>query len=187
MAPSIELSPMTFTRLQQLAVPFVDTPETVIIRLLDQHESAKETQTASAQDDSGIRNFNPDAAPDLTHTKVLMATLGTKKLERGQDNWNGLLNEAVRIAKRKTETLADLKKLVLVNFVEGEKTDEGYRFLQDIGISVQGQDANGAWRAVNHILRQLNLQALVHFVWREKEGAAYPGMTGRFMLFSRGG
>jgi hypothetical protein len=185
--PSIELSQMTFTRLQQLAAPFVDTPETVIIRLLDQHESAKEPQTASAQEDSGIRRFNADAAPDLTHTKVLTATLGTTTLERGQNNWNGLLNEAVRIAARSTKAPAELKKLVHVNFVEGEKTDEGYHFLPDIGISVQGQDANGAWRAVNHILQQLNVPFIVQFVWREKEGAAHPGAKGKFMTFKRRG
>jgi hypothetical protein len=36
--PQIELSADTFRRLQRLAEPFVDTPETIILRLLTQHE-----------------------------------------------------------------------------------------------------------------------------------------------------
>jgi hypothetical protein len=55
-------------------------------------------------------------------------------------------------------------------------------FLPELGISIQGQDANGAWRAACHIAQKLGLQLSATFVWREKEGAAFPGITGRFSI-----
>ena len=73
---------------------------------------------------------------------MLAIEFGGKPLARGEVNWNGLLNVAVREARAKAKSSADLKKLLIVNFVEGEKSNEAYRFLSDIGISVQGQDAN---------------------------------------------
>lgn len=184
MAPSIELTASTFSRLQALASPLVDTPETVINRLIDAFEKkAGDDGAASGNSgDRGARAFNPNASPDLTHTKILSATLNNQQLGRGQDNWNGLLNAAVRLAKAKAKSTADLKKLVTVNFVEGQKTDEGYRHFPDLGISVQGQDANGAWRAVAHIAQKIGCQLTVTFAWREKEGAAFPGVTGQFVI-----
>ena len=52
MAPSIELSSQTFARLQALAVPLVDNPETVINRLIDFFEG-REGAPAPAYHDGG--------------------------------------------------------------------------------------------------------------------------------------
>jgi hypothetical protein len=60
--------------------------------------------------------------------------------------------------------------------------DEGYRFLSDIGISIQGQDSNGSWKGARHIAQKLGLQLSVTFKWREKEGAVFPGVTGRLAI-----
>jgi hypothetical protein len=62
--------------------------------------------------------------------------------------------------------------------VSGQKTDEGYHFLEDAGLSVQGQDANGAWRSVMFIVQNLKASVEVSFIWRNKEGAEHPGKTG---------
>ena len=72
-----------------------------------------------------------------------------------------------------------------MNFVDGQKNDEGYRYLPDVGISIQGQDANGAWKAACHIAQQLGFPLTVTFVSREKESAAFPDVTGRFTLAKR--
>jgi hypothetical protein len=188
MSPLVDLSPTTFTRLQAHAVPLVDTIESVINRLLDAYETKGGTPVTPA-DDGGetgsARQFNPNTPPDLTHTKVLAIEFDGKPLARGEVNWNGLLNAAVRAARAKAKSTAELKKLVTVNFVEGQKTDEGYRFLSDIGISVQGQDANGAWRGACHAARQLGCELKATFIWREKEAAAFPGTTGQFHIIGR--
>ena len=136
-------------------------------------------------DHEKVRQFDPATPPDLTHTKVLSIEFCGRLFDRSQTNWNGLLNAAIREAKGRAKTAKDLKSLISIPFVDGQKTDEGYRYLADIGISVQGQDANGAWRAVYHIAQQIGERVLATFVWREKEGAAFPGVTGRFSMSGR--
>lgn len=186
MSPSVDLSPATFTRLQAHAVPLVDTIESVINRLLDAYETKGGAPAADGEGGGGeVRQFNANTPPDLTHTKVLEIAFDGKPLERGEANWNGLLNAAVRKAKGKVKSSAELKRLLVVNFVEGQKTNEGYRFLSDVGLSVQGQDANGAWKAACHIAQQLACPLKATFIWRDKEGAAFPGVTGQLVVAGR--
>ncbi len=185
MAPSVELSPQTFARLQAHAVPLVDSIESVINRVIDYYEAKGGAPAPASPGHDGrknIRQFNPIAPPDLTHTKVLAAELNGKPFEHSQTKWGGLLVAAIREARAKAKSPSDFKRLVTVNFVERQKDDEGYKFLPDIGVSVQGQDSNSSWRAACHIARQLGCQLQVTFVWREKDGAAFPGVTGQFSI-----
>jgi len=185
--PSVELSPQTFARLQAHAVPLVDNIETVIGRLIDFYEARDGAPVPATGDGAGgkIRQFNPLSPPSLTHTKVLAIEFCGRPLEHGHANWNGLLNAAVRTAKSRAKTAADLKQLVIIPYVDGQKTDEGYRYLPELGLSVQGQDANGAWKAACHIAQKLGLTLTARFVWREKDGAAFPGITGQFTVQGR--
>ena len=189
MPPAVDLSPATFSRLQKHAVPLVDSIESVINRLLDAYETRSgapvEPPGGGAEGLPAARQFNPNTPPDLTHTKVLAIAFDGKPLARGEANWNGLLNAAVREARASAKSPADLKTLVIVNFVEGEKSNEGYRFLSDVGLSVQGQDANGAWKAACHVAQQLGRELRASFIWREKDGAAFPGVTGEFHIKGR--
>ena len=183
MSPTVELSPATFKRLQHHAVPLVDTIETVVARILDAFENRNETAgKVGGGQGGGARSFQPNTPPDLTHAKILGVIFCGKPLGRGQDNWNGLLNAAVREAKERAKSPAEFKQLMTVNHVVGDKQDEGYRPLPGAGVSVQGQDANGAWRAVCHIAQRLGCQLSVKFAWREKEGAAFPGVVGQMTI-----
>jgi hypothetical protein len=183
--PSVELSPQTFARLQTHAVPLVDNIETVISRLIDFYE-AKEGASPPASADSATasktRTFNPVSPPDLTHTKVLAVEFCGGSLEHRKASWNGLLDAAVGAAKARTKSETELRQVVIIPSVVGQKVDEGYRYLPHHGISVQGQDANGAWKAVCHIAQKLGLPLKVTFVWRSKEGAAFPGVTGELSI-----
>jgi hypothetical protein len=183
MSPSIEISAQTFARLQAHAVPLVDTIETIIGRLIDFYE-AREGGPVPPGSNGGpnVREFNPLSPPPLRWTKVLGIEFCGQPIEHGQANWNGLLNAAVRMAKGRAKSDDELKQLVIIPFVLGQKTIDGYRYLSDAGISIQAQDANAAWKATCHIAQKLGLQLSVMFVWRDKEGAAFPGVTGRFSI-----
>ena len=187
MVPSVELSSQTFTRLQTHAVPLVDNIETVITRLIDFYEARDGAPVDAPADGAGgkVRQFNPLSPPVLTHTKVLAVEFCGKPLEHSQANWNGLLNATVREAKGRAKSTTELKQLVVIPHTDGKKVDEGYRFLSELGFSIQGQDANGAWKAACHIAQRLALPLAVTFVWREKEGAAFPGVTGRLSIPAR--
>lgn len=178
----VDLSEALVERLKSHAEPLVDTFESVIVRLLDAYEpaSGRDVPHQSKQEVS-VRDFSPLMPPDLKHTKVLSATLGNLELSRSQATWNGILNLCVERAVQRSETMSELRKLLLVNFVAGKKEDEGYRYLNSPNLSIQGQDANTAWRATFHILRALEFPATVVFSWRDKEDAQFPGVMGRFI------
>jgi hypothetical protein len=176
----IDLTPATVARLQVHAVPLIDTFDSVINRAVDALESAKGTPTDPA--DGTAQTFNPSVPPNLTHTKVLAIEFDGKALPHNEANWNGMLYAVIRRAKEIAKSPEELKKLMLVNVVEGKKTTDGYKYLSDIGLSVQGQDANGAWKGARHICQQLGLRLAVTFIWRTKEGAEFPGTTGQLVL-----
>ena len=75
-----------------------------------------------------------------------------------------------------------MKELIRVNSVLGKKEDQGYRYLASVGVSVQGQDSNSAWKAVSHIAKVMHLPVNVLFVWYENQKATYPGQTRKLTL-----
>ena len=181
MTPSIEISAQTFTRLQRHAVPLIDNIETVINRLLDSYEAKNGATTVQQQSiPADVRYFNPGMPPDLTHTKVLSVVLRGKELGHSDTKWNALLDAVIREAMVNLKSVDAVKRVLIVNAKVGKKEDEGHRYLPDVGLSVQGQDANAAWKAALHIAKQLAFEIDVIFAWREKEGAEFPGVTGRF-------
>jgi hypothetical protein len=124
--------------------------------------------------------FPGDAPPNLTFTRVLSIKLDGKTLEKKHLHWNPLLFDVVKIAAEKLKSQDKLKQIILVNYVEGQGSQkQGYHFLPETGLSVQGQDANKAWRAAFHIIKLMRLSVDVLFMWQETDKAAHPGKSGR--------
>jgi len=182
--PDISLSQAAFERLQRHAKPFVDTPESVILRGLD----ALEQQTGqpipdTSADGSPEREIDARALPRLTHTKLLDAAIDGERLTK--PNWNSLLDEMLRRAMQRVGSFDELQRICPVNMVKGRKEDEGYGHLPEIDVSVQGQDANGACRAVVTAAQALGMSLDIGFLWRHKESAAHPGERGRIRISPR--
>jgi hypothetical protein len=177
MAPSINVTDPTFARLQKFAKPLIDTPESVIIRLMDAFEKRQ-----SVSPPNGAKEYGVGAAPNLTHTKVLSIELNGAECPKSETNWNRLLDDVINQAAKKLKDVTALKELLVVNHVIGKKEDQGYRYLATAGISVQGQDANSAWKAVAHIIKSMNFSCRVIFMWYDNDKAAHPGQTGKFTL-----
>jgi hypothetical protein len=179
MVPLVDLSEPTYQQLQKLAEPFVDkTPEDVIIKLI--HSYAGSSQLAVASASPGTKEYGIGAAPNLGHTKILSAELNGVALKNA--NWNRLLDEVISQAAKKLKDVKSLKELIVVNCVEGRKEDQGYRYLSTAGVSVQGQDSNGAWKAVAHLAKAVKFSVQVVFVWYDNPKAANPGQTGKLTI-----
>jgi hypothetical protein len=178
MSPQINISASTFSRLQKYAVPLVDDIDAVINKVMDLAESKQATPTPTGN----VKDFSAGAAPSLTFTKLLSAEIGGKTLGKNETTWNHLLIEAITQAAAKLNDVDALKRLIIVNHVVGKKEDQGYRHIPAAGVSVQGQDAVGAWKATSHILKSLHIPAEVVFVWYDHEKALHPGLTGKFTL-----
>jgi hypothetical protein len=185
MLVQIPLSEQTVKRLKALAEPLEDTYDSVVVRLLDsftKNGMGNENHPRDALPPN-VRECDPFAPPSLTHTKVIFASLAEEAIDG--PNWNKLLDKALSIAMERSSSFSAVQRIATVNLREGKKSGDGYHFLEEAGFSVQGQDANDAWRGVAHICRTLGLPADVHFLWRVKEGATYPGMSGVFRISPR--
>lgn len=178
--PQITIQEQTFERLQRHARPFIDTPDTVINLALD---ALEQLGSASVVKDGGVgteRQIDPRALPNLTHTKVLEAFIDGEAIAKA--NWNSLLDEILRRALKHVGTYEKLRQLCPVNMTKGRKEDEGYSYLSDIDVSVQGQDANAACRTVITAAQGLGLALNIGFMWRPKDTAAYPGERARIQI-----
>ena len=175
--PQIDLSQATFLELQRLAEPFVDkTPEDVIVKLIHAFKgTTPKNSPAGPKDYSGL-------VTNLGHTKVLSARLNGVEME--QPNWNRFLDCVILEAAKKLKNPRALKDMIVVNCVEGKKEDQGYHFLETAGVSVQGQDSNGAWKGVAHLAAAMKFAVEVVFVWLDNPKAANPGQTGKLTVTS---
>jgi hypothetical protein len=132
------------------------------------HESQTDFVTTA-----GMPPFRPDNPPNLHFTKIIEARFETQRLTR----WAELLRCAVKTAVQKNMSIEQLKSFS-IPIQAGQKNDEGYHFLPDMNISIQGVDANKAWSLALVLAKKLNVEIAVRFRWREKDGAAYPGEGG---------
>lgn len=180
MTHTLTISDETFTRLQGFAVPLVDTSEMVINKALDALAATSGRSESSAS--TSIKEFDAAAAPSLTHTKVLKASLLGKEIVSPDNYWNGLMLQTIRAAFERLKDKQAVADLVIVNKVLHKKEVEGFKYLPEIGISVQGQDSNKAWKAIHHIAKSLGFSVEVTFAWYENPKAAHPGSTGRLVI-----
>jgi hypothetical protein len=185
--PNVDIPQELFSRLEGHARGF-DTPIAVITRAVDALDRETTTPppvmsaTRSAPS-SSLPDFEALYPPNLTHTKVVSASFDGKAISPA--NWNRMLDAALIHAAKQVGDFAKLQKIAGVNMVKGEKTDEGYHFLPDAGLSVQGQDANAAWRGIVFIAQNLKCACEVSFLWRNKEGAENPGKSGTMRMHGK--
>jgi hypothetical protein len=126
-------------------------------------------------------SFEAGHPPSLTFTKVISASFNGQEVRPAY--WNRLLQVALIEAHAKIGNFEKVRKVAGVNIVDGEKNDEGYQHLPEVGFSVQATDANTAWRAVVDLARDLGCGAEASFFWRNKEGAQHPGKPGIMRLY----
>jgi hypothetical protein len=186
MMPQISISQPLFTKLQMIAEPFVDTPETAIAKAVEFYLSNHKTTNGAAHpshSEASVMLLLPDAPPDLSFTRPVSIELEGSKFQKSMLYWNPLLFDLVRIAASKVGSTDQLKRVLLCNYVDGEGDEKlGYRYIPKAKISVQGQAANPAWKSIYHIVKTLGLSLDVTFVWEDKAKAAFPGKTGRMKI-----
>ena len=170
----------TYDRLEGHVKTFGDTEDVIINRALDaldQREGNLAPTNRHGMDSE--RRIDPQQLPDLTHTKVLDATISGTVVAR--PNWNLLLKKIVELTKKRVRTFDELNRLCpTINLVNGQKEDEGYDYLPDINVSVQGQSATPACLMIVTTAQNLGIALDIGFIWRPKEGAEYPGERGPY-------
>ena len=173
-------------RLQKHATPFVDTPLSVIERwadFLEQHNQSNTTLKANSKPSNsthapmdipnGVRQFDPKRPPSLFHTRVRGEFDSTSF-----SNWNDLVRIAHAHAFKKAGGFEELRKVTRAQIRKGAYSDEGYRYVPEIGVSIQGVDAGHAWEYSLRLAIHLKVPVKAEIEWRHNDKAAYPGERG---------
>ena len=155
--PQITISPDTFRNLLRVCEERLEDFDAVIAGLLSEHASKKRALPSV---------FANGVAPDLTGTTLREAEIGGKPLKK--IDWNALMVEAVSQAAEKIGSPEKLKDLITVKHVPGRQ--DGYYFVPSANLSVQGQNANSAWKSTERIAKALNLPVKARFMWGPKSG-----------------
>ena len=182
----IEIPEPLLKRLQKHATPFVDTPVSVIERWADFFEqnnsttptsqaNTKPTISKHAPGDSsnGVRQFDPKRPPSLFHTRVHGEFDSTPF-----SNWNDLVRIAHVHAFKEAGGFDELRKLTRAQIRKGSYSDEGYKYVPEIGVSIQGVDAGHAWEYSLRLAIHLKVPLKAEIEWRHNDKAAHPGERG---------
>lgn len=176
--PTITVSEHTFGMLQELAVPLVDSPESVIARLAEEELDRRSNgKNSDGRHSAGELNLKAASPPSLKHTRLLSASIDGEAPHRS--NWNKLMRDMHAIAKRRLGTMEALRTATGANIVEGKLEDRGYSYIPEAKISVQGIDANSAWSHTLQLAQAIGSSVAVEFEWHNKEDAAHPGRRAR--------
>ncbi len=188
MCPTIQISDDNFTKLQELAVPLVDTPDSVISRLLKSYtqftanhsdlpvRTPKPSRPIAVDGGVSILKFTESNLPDLTHTTFVSGNADG----RVATDWNHLMLVAHGISfERLNGDVNALKILSSANIKSGEHFDHGFKSIKGYPFSVQGVETNKACAIILRLARHFKFPVVVEFRWQQKERAAYPGQSGR--------
>lgn len=183
MMPVIRLNDATFVDLKLISTWLgTKTPSETINTLvrekmdmldLERDPNIGDQAEAKEQEDDSLLF---EKAPGLTFTRILSASVNSKKIEK--INWSGLLLKVIVLVKAKGLTGDKLVKELQIPSKAYNYTNEGYKFYPDIGVSVQGQSASDAWKEVSRLAEKYSIPVEVRFQWRENEKAQYPGRLG---------
>ncbi len=187
MMPVIRLSDATFLELKTIATWLsANTPSEVIDRLvrekLDQlgleRDHDDEPELGSADD---VMKF--EKAPGLSFTRITAAKIGGVPIKKV--NWANLLLEMIASLKAKGLSGAKLVSELQVPAKSTEYSNDGYTYHPQLGISVQGQSAQDAWKEVERIAVKWAIPVEVEFQWRQHKNAQHPGRSALLRIRGR--
>ena len=177
MSPVIRISDEIFKRLQKLATPLVDTPASVIGKLLDRYENSPSVKTKINNDLKKHINeikLNPESPGDLSHTKIISARFGIESIK----NWKELVIAAHKWAIENTNDFHQVQSISISNISDKELSENGFRFHPEVGFSMQGENANQSWKSALKLAQYFKKEIEISFMWRMNNKATHPGSKG---------
>ncbi|WP_316015876.1 T4SS efffector SepA family protein [Roseobacter sp. HKCCA0434] len=142
-------------------------------------------QASEKAEDSGsdvLKYDNPRNLPSVTHT--VLKEFKADGAYGGYVSWNHALEHLIELSAEKGVARDDIKSMLKLKFVDGQKSDNGYRYVPAAGISFQGVDARRALQAAVALAAHSDIDILYRFVWADSDKAAHPGRWGELHLQS---
>ena len=172
----IEISEELFTRLQNLATPFVDTPESVIERALTHLENVKLKQPVDKAskpritDDRRIYTSYAEL-PSVKHTKPKSVSIDG--VEHIDSTWSGI-NQWLHTRAVALVGVDEMLSISKANIKKGMKEENGFDYIPKIGCSMQRSDASTTLRQICYLAQALDFNVSLSFEWKDHTEAAYP-------------
>lgn len=180
--PQIEITESAHEYLKSLAEPFVDTPASVLDRLISQHQKllgSSEVVAASPTYQRDEAVYRIESLPDLLHTKLEMAMIAKEPVSRPK--WSTLVEGMIKRAAVEGHDTTTIINALEAQTWRGQKSDTGFRFVQEAGLSFQKLDANRSCRAVLGLSRAFDIPVEIQFFWRDNPKAFKPSSFGKIV------
>ena|ERR1700722_8932722 len=180
MMPVIRLSDATFVELKAISTWLgTGTPSETIDKLV--REKSNELGLERDADDEPAAAFAHevmgfDKMPGLSFTRLVSAKIDGNPIRTV--NWANLLVETIAAVKAKGLSGDKLVAELQIPARTRSFSDEGFRYYPDLGISVQGQSAQDAWKEVSRLANKWKISVEVQFQWRQNDKAQHPGRSG---------
>jgi hypothetical protein len=178
--PLVTLSDACDAKLKLLVTdPFEDTRESLITALIDAEIQRRGVSSNGAGHKKSANghavHLDPDSHDNLKHTRLISATVDGQPLHRPK--WNGVMNHVHILGRKRLSSFDALERASGANIRAGKYEEDGYKYLPEADLSIQGVDANLAWSHALRLARALRIPIEVTLEWRDKDGAARPGQT----------
>ncbi len=133
--PAIQIPEVLFERLQKLAIPLVDTPATVLERLITVYEVhmgaanqiSERPDLAEKTNAKSPAEIEPVTVPSLRHTRVIAAEFAGRKA----DAWNNLVQVAHIEAVQRLGSVEAVRRVTKSRMISGRANrkheKKGYR------------------------------------------------------------
>ena len=178
--PYVMIKDEDFRKLKELAGIF-EVPD-VISKILDEYlENYTAPDYISKDEEAKVYTF--DDVPSLSHAKFISGKFDN--VASPHTSWKGMMIVALETAYKRLGDLKSLQRVSQSNIVEGEKTDEGYHYLPELGISFQGVSAIYAARSIAALAKEIDAAVEIEFRWRQKDDAAFPGQAAKLIREKR--
>lgn len=122
-----------------------------------------------------VRTLNPEAPENLTFTRIIEGHFDNQSIAI----WNDLVDCAIRTTLTKGILFQEVNNIVTAMQL-GIRTDAGYRSVRDTEpqCSVQGVEANQAWKKSLLLAKKAKVEITVRFRWGNNPNAAHGGEEG---------
>jgi len=181
MMPVVRISDATFADLKTLAMWLeAKTPSQTIDKIVSEMMENLDLErdiVGGVQDDSGQGSALrfPDG-PSLSFTRILKASVDGKNIKNPK--WNGIIFEVLASMKNGGMSPEELVDALNIPARQGRIEENGFKFYSSLGISVQGQSAQDAWKEIQRISPKWKIPVEVSFEWRDNPKALSPGQKG---------
>ena len=176
--PKIEVSDAALAYLKKHAEPLVDSTVSVLDRLLAEHA----TLASSPGDPSSSleMRFSGKDLPSVKFTTILFAKIGGKPVS--QKSWNHILEDLIAACVVSGADAGEVQSLLQANTLDGNHSENGYRFVPAAGFSFQGIEANRVCRNLATLAERYNVSLDIEVRWQDEEKAAFPKQLARIVL-----